>query len=312
VGRGKLTGRIIKLGGVAAVAALAAACSSGAGTAKTDAGASPGPITPTPTPTTIAQALGEIPDTGWDTGFISFSATARMTALNGPETPAPYSGLFTLTNELTNDPDPQNEAQQLSLLGFDPLKTPFSVTLVGAAQAQDAQAATVLFGSFSAGTIAAKLNTAGFKREGTGTAASTWTFLSRQATLEAFATCLGSATAGIIGRLYQQPSTPGPIQAAMGITATSSKNASIEVCVAGTNTSNVQAMETRWSTQLRTGTYDRKPIAWSDLLTDPQATVTSPQLNIVRLSADLTPDNLPGQFLSMYLDGSIAKIIAVG
>lgn len=75
--------------------------------------------------------------------------------------------------------------------------------------------------------------------------------------MKALATCLGSATTGIIGRLYQQASVAGPIHAALGFMAGSGETTILEVCVAAGAPSVAQAMKARWTTDVSTGSDSR-------------------------------------------------------
>lgn len=165
------TFRTLKVGGVAAALTLAAACASTTGPATAT-----GPGTTTTTagaPGTIAQALSLIPDTGWDEDFVGFGATARMTALDGSAQPGIYSTYYALADPLVELPGPQGEQQQLPVLGFDPQKAAFSVSVAGGTQQLSA---TMLFGSFDTTTIGTTLATTGLTRTGSSAATTTWTY----------------------------------------------------------------------------------------------------------------------------------------
>lgn len=348
------TFRTLKVGSVATALMLAAACASTTGPAKATG---PGTLTSTATadgPATIAQALSSIPDTGWDENFIGFGATARMTALDGSAQPGLYSTYYPLADPLVDLPGPQGEQQELPVLGFDPQKAAFSVSVAGGTQQQSA---TMLFGSFDTTTIGTTLATTGLTRTGSSAGATTWTYktsgdasefpmtasndsvpgtidvspsrlvlspaaspvtalsvpatkpLSQDPTVDALANCLGPAITGIIGRIYQQSDTPGTTPGALGITPGPNNATSVEVCVAANNPAAAQAMETRWTTGIRTARDTGDNLAWSALLTNPQATTTNQSPYIVRLSAEIAPGADPSHILDQYLGGPISTLI---
>ncbi|WP_157436300.1 hypothetical protein [Actinospica robiniae] len=126
-------------------------------------------------------------------------------------------------------------------------------------------------------------------------------------TVDALATCLGPATAGLVGRLYQQPNVPGATHAALGITAGSGSTTTVEVCVAADSPSVAQGMKTRWITGVRTGKDSESASPWSSMLTNPQA--ADEGTSVVRLSAELTSKVTPSLILDQYLSGRISTLI---
>jgi hypothetical protein len=339
---------------------LAAACASSTDAGNTDPAkaADGGTLTAADdAPATIAQALRLIPDTGWDEDFIGFGATARMTAADGSADPGTYSMYYALADPLIELPGPQGEQQQLPVLGFDPQKAAFSVTVTGGTQPQPS--ATILFGSFDTTAIGTTLAATGLTRTGSSAGATTWTYKSNQSTSEfpmtasndsvpgtidvspsrlvlsptaspvtaisapatkplsqnpmadALADCLGPAITGMIGRIYQQSDVPGPTTGALGITPGPNNATSVEVCVAADNPSAAQAMETRWATGIRTGhdAGSNNDLAWSSILTNPQATTANQSPDIVRLSAEIAPGVDPANILDEYLGGPISTLI---
>jgi hypothetical protein len=302
----------------------------------------------------IAQALKSIPDTGWDEDFIGFGATANMTGADGSSDSGPYSLVYGLVDRLIPlYGGVAGEQRELTVLGFDLQKAPFTVTVAGGTSADTA---TMLFGTFDPAGIGKKLAATGFTRSGSAGGAATWAYktsgdapeypstadddsvpgavsvtpssvvfaataspvaaisapaartLSQAATVDDLANCVGSATAGVIGRLYQQSGMPGPTHAALGFTAGSGKTITVDICVAADSTAAAQVEKANWISGVNTGNDSRSGEAWSALLTDPQGIVDR-STHVVRLSAQLTAHTTPSEFLNSYLSGQITALI---
>ena len=165
------------IGGIALVAMTATACGS---TAKSTTSSIP-PSTPAvtatssadSTPGTVAQALAALPATSWGDRFITFGQSAAMTAADNASsvTQTTFGSIVELTDPLVAAPDSQIEAQQTALLGFDPQKAAYAVTM-GAAP----QNATVFYGTFPVSSIETKLTTAGYTRHSATDGQTIWTY----------------------------------------------------------------------------------------------------------------------------------------
>ena len=123
------------------------------------------------------------------------------------------------------------------------------------------------------------------------------------------ATCLGSPTAGMIGTLPQSPRPANPLPAGIGITTLAASSPSVELCVTAPSAASAQAMETRWTTQARTGKDPNSGLPWTKIFTDPQASITAQAQHVVRFTANLTTAEYAAAFLDRYFAGEIAPLI---
>lgn len=118
------------------------------------------------TPTTIAGALAAVPGTTWDGAYAEFGDVAKVAALNGGLSEsgpvAPYLGIG--EGGFAEEVDPSGPT-----IGFDLFGVSAALT-VGNLPHQ----VTVVYGSFDAASVGAKLGKEGFKQRGTADGGTLW------------------------------------------------------------------------------------------------------------------------------------------
>jgi hypothetical protein len=165
------------IGGIAALALAATGCASTAhpptGSAKPDNQAAATTKPAASTPGTVAQALAALPATSWGDTFIAFGQSATMTTADNTSSPSQsnFGDIVFLTDPLAAAPDSQLESQQTALLGFDPQKADYSLTMGTAPQT-----ATVLYGTFPVSSIETKLAATGYTRHSAANGDTVWTY----------------------------------------------------------------------------------------------------------------------------------------
>jgi hypothetical protein len=314
----------------AATALLVAGCSSSGGSGSGSASGSGAP-------STFAAALAEIPSTGWDGAYFEFGDVADVAQLNnassgksalqaysmigesplfasGPATegalgfnPATVSAAVTVGDQTPQSAvaffgsfNPSTVGTKLTALGFKQHGSADGGTLweLGAdlsgaknptddptLNALDVSADRIVLGDSAADVEAV--------------AASGGKSLATNATLAAVASCLGSAKGGLIG---SEPvgDAKSPTYVGIGLLAGSPGDASEELCVTASSSSQASSIEANWKQQIEHGKSVSLNEPWSKLFTDPQAATLSSTPIVVRLTAGQAPGAPVGALLGDY------------
>jgi hypothetical protein len=314
----------------AATALLVAGCSS-------SGGSSSGSASGSGTPSTFAAALAEIPSTGWDGAYFEFGDVADVTQLNNASSGKSALSTYTTVGEsqlFASAPAVQGE------LGFNPLTVTSAVTvgdqlpqtatvLFGSFNASTVgtKLAALGFkqhGSADGGTLwelgtgqsgannpteTATINVLDVSADRIvlgdsaadveAVAASGGKSLATDATLAAVASCLGSAKGGLIG---SEPvgDAKSPTYVGIGLLADSPGDASEELCVTASSSSQASSIEANWKQQIEHGTSASLKEPWSKLFTDPQATTVGSTPIVVRLTAGRAPGARIGTLVEAY------------
>lgn len=125
-------------------------------------------------------------------------------------------------------------------------------------------------------------------------------------TVTAVASCLGNPLAAV---LTDQPSGPsGPRrEIGLGVTGTSTTDATEELCVATGSGDEATALKTRLQTALASGTSQRQNERWSELL--PAASVDVQPGNVVRLTAHPSPDSPATTLFQARVNKDLSSLI---
>jgi hypothetical protein len=124
--------------------------------------------------------------------------------------------------------------------------------------------------------------------------------LARNPTLAVLSDCLGSAKAGLIGP-ESFSSSQDSTYLGIGLDVDSVQNPGEVLCVTAANSSAASGIAANWTQQIEHGRSERVNEPWSELLTDPQATVMSgPPPIVVRLTARAASGAHLGVLLEEY------------
>ncbi|MBR7836119.1 hypothetical protein KDL01_22775 [Actinospica durhamensis] len=304
-------------------------------------------------PTTVAGLLDALTRTSWDGAYVEFGDVAKVAALNGGISEkgpvAAYVGIG--EGGFADEVDPSG-----STIGFAPLGVSAAFT-VGNLPHQ----VTVVYGSFDAASIGAKLGKEGFKQRGTPDGGTLWGYgtdgqtsmnnptgvpnlseflvsssrialgdasddveavagpvrapLSSVAGLKAVAQCLGPALAAVITprTLSANPSPDTPMLG-IGLLADTASDASEEVCVTASSASSASAIAAKWTSAVTTGRSTRLAEPFSELLTDPQATILGALDGVmtVRLTAKPAAGSRVGTVLTTFYSASVDLDALIG
>lgn len=314
-----------------ATTAMLAGCSGSNG----GSGNGTGVPTTSAAPSTVSAALAELPVTSWDSGSLEFGDVAQVGTLNGG---AEVSGPIMSYAGVGESALAPFEQQDVTVLGFDPLKVTAAVTV-----GQLPHQATAVYGSFDAAAVGKKLSAAGFKDKGTADGGELWAIADNdQATMTnptgdpqlnvldvtANRIVYGGSTTEV-DSLAGSASTPlsthaelaaiadclGSARAAVigpapqvsgtpmigiGLLADSAADASEEVCVSAQSATAATAIESHWIQQIQNGRSQEVDAAWSTLLVDPQATAASNSPVVARLTAKPAAGVKVGTLLEAY------------
>jgi hypothetical protein len=288
-------------------------------------------------PTTFSAALAETPTTSWDGTYFEFGDVAQVEQLASGGSKSEFFA-YTMVGASSLDESGQ---QALDTLGFNPLTAtsavtvgnpPHSATVVygsfdaSAIGKKLSAAGFKQHGSADGGTlwaigdddkpdpqnptVDALLNVidvssdrivfSGSTAEVEQIAGPDATPLAKNATLDALANCLGSAKAGLIGPESYPPSQ-NSTYLGIGLDADSVQNPGEVLCVTAANSSAASGIAANWTQQIEHGRSEQVNEPWSELLTDPQASVISGSSPIVvRLSARAASGAHLGVLLEEY------------
>jgi hypothetical protein len=312
----------------ALAALLLAGCSSGGSSGGANGGADGrfGEPTGAGVPTTFSAALAALPSTSWDGGYVEFGDVAHVNALSGPAGSGPLSeyygiGESSLAGFAEQDLgalgfDPLKAAAAVTVG-----QLPNQVTvLYGSfdASAVDSKLSAAHFknkGTAGGGTVwalgadnqqnlqnptgnplandidvtAARIAIGPSATDVDALAAPSGAMLSSNSAINALASCLDGASAGIIsqpssGTIGQPTSTPDSRPIGIGLVAPSAQSAGEEICASAADSATATAIGANFTKQIETGTSRRLNEPWSKVLVDPQASVVSSSPAVVRLT----------------------------